>query len=136
MLTGDPVRFSFYGSTGPSSVALPIFYPGTNTPYLLQSTDWVYIVSMLQTGADFPIVFILTTPAGTSTLNSSTVLLSFNSELAFYDGQTEAMAAPQGVIPSVLEPTGSLIAVQGSGFVVHAPGTTRPAFMNSLVPNG
>jgi hypothetical protein len=51
---------------------------------------------------------------------------------------SEGISGVQGVIPTIIGFGGASNStiVVGTGFVVNAPGLTRPAFMNSQVPTG
>lgn len=149
--TGDPVRLGFFGSTGSTSVAIGLFYPGTNSTYPFAATDFLYITSLHATGTTSTgaapinglIASLLSVAAGASTATSSTVLAAIASaSISFTDVGSEALSGPQGVIPSILPNTLNTsastytLSLTGCGFVVHSPGTTRPSFLNSQQPTG
>ena len=151
MVHGDPIRYAFYGSTGSTSQSIQLFVPGSNSTYSLLPTDFLYLDSfngsaISATGTALANGFIgalLSAPAGQSTILQSTLMLPFGTAgTDWHSGHSEGMSGPQGVLPSVLgnpiSANGSTanLAVAGTGFVVHAPGVTRPTFLNSQVPTG
>jgi hypothetical protein len=149
---GIPVRLGFVGSTGSTSVAISLIIPGSaNTPYNFLPTDTLYITSLVggtatSTGGAVTNSVngqLLAAAAGASTAFSSTLLFSWGLVGSFTDVGSEALACPQGVIPSILQNQivstsglGNTLFLSGCGFVVNAPAVTRPAFMNAQVPTG
>jgi hypothetical protein len=152
--TGDPIRWAFYGSTGSTSQAISLFYPGTNSTYTLLATDFVYFTSFMEcvlgnnvtaaNGTGGWALLSLAAGATSTSFAASTLLMTGGSaatsaHLWAAADMSEAISGPQGVLPSILaSPTNSTIfyAVVGTGFVVHSPGTARPSFLNSQVPTG
>jgi hypothetical protein len=154
---GDPVRFFavFVSSTQAGTIPLTLINPATNLPYPFQVTDYLVIQSYVNAS--------LSAVAGSAglILNQSTSTSTFTSTNfsgllgVFGTGNsignnwvdtvaTEGLSCAQGVIPQVgefsiggstLVTTGGFV-LTGTGMVVHAPGVTRPTFLNSQIPTG
>ena len=137
MVMGDPVRLAWYGSTGPTSQNLGLYYPGTNSPYPFLSTDFLIIDSIMGTGSSTGLGYLLSAPAGQLEPVQSTMMLIFGFGMigSWVDLRTEAMSGPQGILPSVFytDPT-PVVSLTGTGHVVHSPGTFKPSWMASLTP--
>jgi len=81
-------------------------------------------------------VVVLNATAGQSTVFASTLLLSFGTTdtgtAEWHDESSDAMAASQGVLPSVLgigAASTSQLYVSGTAFIQHAPGTAPPEWL-------
>jgi hypothetical protein len=146
---GDPVKWSFYGALTASTQSLTLIVPGTSTAYPFATTDYLYLTSYMAVGlatetggAAWAITSLGPGSTSTGNFSAATVLLVGGGLTSgvhnWVDASfSESIAGVQGVIPTIigLNDTQSTIVV-GSGFVVHAPGTTRPSFLNSTVPTG
>lgn len=135
---GDPLRFAFVGSTGSTSVPLGVFIPGSNTPYIPSPTDFFYLESLIAWSPDNATMSVVSATGITfAQITSSTILLSFNPGLGFWeDVSSEALSGPQGVVPSVIASISTAMClVGGTGHVVHSPGTSRPSWMAPALPD-
>jgi len=130
---GDPVRLAYSGTPGSTSAAIGIYYPGTNSTYPFSSTDFLIIDAFTCNCQDGDWGAITSSPQGSSTVVSSTLLASIGSQYTsgvWLDPGTEACSGVQGVIPSIFTKfSNSLVIFGGTGHVVHSPGTSRPSWM-------
>ena len=135
---GQPVRWNFLGSTGSTSQSINIYLPGSNTLYNFQANDWMYFTSFEESVISGVVTapwYILSAPAGQTTITASTVLLTGGcaADGAHYwtdSSNSEAISGPQGILPSILftSSTGTALftCVTGTGYIVHGPGYQTP----------
>jgi len=148
---GDPIKWSFYGILPQSTQSLILTLPGTSTNYAFQPNDILFLTSYVEAAqgaaesSGQPWLITLLGPGETSTaVNATNALLTGGSltsgAKSWSDASfSEAIAGVQGIIPTIIGLPGGgsgATIIVGTGFVVHAPGLTRPAFMNSQVPTG
>ena len=133
MNNGQPLRFAYVGTAGSTSQPFSVFLPGSNNSYTPLSTDFFYLTSMTVTSG-YSVAICSSTGITAAQITASTLLLALypGTGIGFWHEEgSEAVAPPQGIVPSIIDTLDStnVLVAAGTGYVIHSPGTSVPSWM-------